>query len=231
MKKGLSLFCVLFALLVAAPALAADHIDSPGATADPTADITDIYAWMNDDTSKLNLVMNVTPFATADSAFSDAVVYAFHVNSAAGFGAAEQTETMILCKFADAATVECWAGSEYVTGDPSDTAGITSESGNLRVFAGLRNDPFFMEFTGFTTAVETVVGAAGGLTFDDAGCPDVGEDTAGAIVGLLGGGEEGPSDTFAGANVLSIVIQVDKSVVNAGGPILSVWGSTHTVGE
>ena len=34
-------------------------------------------------------------------------------------------------------------------------------------------------------------------------------------------------DFFAGKNVLSIVLSVDKSLLNAGGPILSAWASTN----
>jgi hypothetical protein len=222
--------CLAFAalLLAATPALAADHIDSPAATAEPTADISDLYAWMTPEADKVNLVLNVSPFATADSVFSDAVVYAFHVNSSMGYGM-DQTETLVLCKFADAATIECWAGDEYVTGDPSSLDGISSESGAIKVFAGLRNDPFFMEFTGFTNAVATATGAAPGLVFDEAGCPAVDEATSAALVGLLTSGTDGApaSDTFAGSNVMSLVVQIDKSVLTAGGPLLGVWASTH----
>lgn len=222
--------------MLAAPTLAfaADHIDSPAAVASPNADITDVYAWMSDDAENVNLVMNVAPFASGEAAFSDAVTYAFHVNSATGYGA-DQTETLVICQFYAADGSECWVGDEYVEGDPGDSAGITSDSGALRVFAGMRNDPFFMEFTGFTATVDTVVSVAGDLTFDAAGCPAVDEATSNALVTQLQSGapvegqEELPaaSDTFAGSNVLSIVLQIDKDLLTAGGPILGVWGSTH----
>lgn len=218
------------AVLVPAISLAADHIDSPAAVAEPSADITDLYAWMSSDASKVNLVLNVSPFAGSDSTFSDAVQYVFHVNSSSGYGE-PQTETQIVCQFDAAGAVECWAGAEdYVKGDASDDQGIVSDSGAMRVFAGLRNDPFFMEFTGFTNTVSTVIGAASSLTFDDQGCPALDEDTSNLLVGQLQSGLDGApaSDTFAGSNVLSLVVQVDKELVNANGAILSVWGSTHT---
>ncbi|MEO1267183.1 MAG: DUF4331 family protein [Myxococcota bacterium] len=220
---------VMVAIASGGYVLAADHIDAPAAVAEPTADITDIYAWMTPDASKLNLVLNVSPFATADSAFSDAVVYAFHINSSAGYGE-NQTETLLLCAFADAENVECWLGDEYVGGKATDPAGLASDSGALKVFTGLRNDPFFMEFTGFTLTVDAVVAAAGSLDFDDAGCPTLDDATSAALVGQLQSGMNGApaSDTFAGANVLSLVIQVDKSLVTAGGPVLGVWASTHS---
>ena len=49
--------------------------------------------------------------------------------------------------------------------------------------------------------------------------------SAAALMGLLSTIEL--DDTFAGANVLSLVVQVDKDLVTAGGPLLSVWASTH----
>ena len=231
MKKSTPLIgLAIGALLMPAISLAADHIDSPAAVADPAADITDLFAWMSSDASKVNLVLNVSPFAGTESQFSDAVQYAFHVNSSAGYGEA-QTETLIVCEFDAAGTVECWAGAdEYVTGDASAEAGIATESGALKVFAGLRNDPFFMENTGFNTAVSTVIGAASSLTFDEQGCPALDEATSNLLVGQLQSGADGAAatDTFAGSNVLSLVVQVDKSLVNSGGPLLSVWGSTHS---
>src|SRR5690606_15046972 len=139
----------------------------------------------------------------------------------------------VICQFYDTDKIECWAGDEYVEGDPSDPAGITSESGDLRVFAGLRNDPFFMEFEGFTETVKAVVAAAPNLDFDAEGCPDVDAATSAALVGQLQSGANGApaSDTFAGANVLALVVQVDKSLVTAGGPLLGVWASTHMGGN
>lgn len=225
----------LFALAVGALAtpaavFAADHLDSPAAVSEPAADITDLYAWTNDNASKVNLVLNVTPFAGTNAAFSDAVQYVIHVNSSGGFGQ-PQTQTLIMCQFDAAGVIECWAGDdEYLKGDTSTETGLVSESGKLRVFAGLRNDPFFFELTGFQEAVKIVVGAADGLTFDAAGCPELDEQTATTLVNQLqsGAGGAAASDTFAGANVLSLVVQVDKSLVTAGGPVLGVWASTHT---
>lgn len=233
--KRLTAVASLVLLVAPAAAMAADHIDSPAAVASPTADITDVYAWMSDDAESVNLIMNVAPFAGESATFSDAVTYAFHVNSATGYGE-EQTETLVLCQFYAADGIECWVGDEeYVEGDPSSSAGVASDSGALRVFAGLRNDPFFMEFSGFTATVETVVNVAGDLEFDAAGCPTVDEATSTALVTQLQSGapvdgeEELPpaTDTFAGSNVLSLVLQVDKDLLTDGGPILGVWGSTH----
>src|SRR5262245_61255225 len=111
---------------VAVGALGADHIDAPAATAEPAADITDLYAWMSSDGKKVELALDISPFATDKSKFSDAVQYAIHVNSSAGYGQ-KQTETLVICQFSAAQQIECWVGgSEYLSGDASDPAGLVS---------------------------------------------------------------------------------------------------------
>jgi hypothetical protein len=210
-------------------ARAADHVDSPAATAEPNADITDLYAWMSSDASKLNLVLDVHPSATAESAFSPAVQYAWHIQSAEAFGAEDAERSTVVCQFYSASEIECWLGDEYVRGDPSNPEGISSEDGRMRIFAGLRDDPFFFNLTGFNEVVKQVNAAAAGLTFDEAGCPQLDEATANALVSQLQSGPAGApvSDTFARTNVLSIALELDKTLVNQGGPVLGVSASTH----
>ena len=154
MKRPLRTLGIVLALGVPVAAIAADHLDSPTATDtdEPSADITDLYAWMTADAEKLNLVAAVNAGAGNNAVFSDAVIYQFAVSSSAEFGA-NQESTLITCKFIDDTNIECWAGDEYVAGDPSDPEGIVSEDGGLRVFAGLRDDPFFLEYNGFLNAV------------------------------------------------------------------------------
>lgn len=230
MKRNLMRLVVPLGLFgVVAVVQAADHIDSNSVQADPTADITDVYAWMSSDASKLNLVLNVAPFATSTSAFSDAVQYAFHIQSSASYGGTPSAESLIICEFDAAGVIECWGGGSYVTGDPSDTAGITSDDGVLKVFAGLRDDPFFFNLDGFNETVAIVVDAASALTFDEDGCPTIDEPTSDVLVTQLqsDADDEPATDDLAGSNVLSLVVQIDKTAVNSDGPILSVWGSTH----
>ena len=214
---------------VAVGALGADHIDAPATTADPAADITDLYAWMSSDGKKVEIALDVSPFATSASKFSDAVQYVVHVNGSAGYGK-PQTETTVICQFATSGSIECWVGgNEYVSGDASKTSGITSSSGKVRVFAGLRNDPFFFNLDGFKHTVATVE-AATGLTADAAGCPNVDAATSAALVGELqhDASGTGPAmDTFAGKNVLAIVLEIDKTLFTAHGTTLGVWASTH----
>lgn len=226
-KKILSLSLAAAALLCAPSAFAADHLDAPGAVADPAADITDVYTWVEG--SKVVMVLNVTPSATTSSKFSDTVQYVLHTTSGPSFGMTTSSLDFI-ATFDASQTIQLWAGSaDYVTGDASATAGLSSASGRVKVFAGLRDDPFFFNLDGFKVATSTVAAAAPGLTFDGTGCPAVDASTSAAVVGLLksdGVGGAG-KNFFAGLNVLSIVVEVDKTLVADGGDAVSVWASTH----
>jgi Domain of unknown function (DUF4331) len=214
------------------PARAADHEDSPSVRQDPTTDLGDVLAWMSPDAQKLNLLASLVRHATAQSRFSDAALYVFHTRSAAAYGAAAADEVRVICEF-DAGSpqnVRCWAGDEsFVEGDASNPNGIRSSDGKLRVFAGLRNDAFFFNSAGFNATRDIVIGAASSLTFDDAGCPMIDAATSGVLVNQLQTSADGgpPQDAFADANILVLALQVDKSIVSPGGPIVAVWGSTN----
>ena len=208
-------------------AYAADHLDAPATSADPTADINDVYTWVEGD--KTILAMTLFPAAGAEAKFSDAVQYVFHTASGAAFGAANSSKDVI-CTFDAAQRISCWIGSDdYVTGDASDTVGLVSASGKVKAFAGLRDDPFFFNLTGFRETVKIVVGAAAALVFDIAGCPGIDPDTSAALVAqLISDASDLPgSDFFAPLNTLSIVLELDTDLVNDGGPILAVWGATR----
>ncbi len=224
-----------YALVGRAPeSQAADHKDSDSLamTANHAADINDVYAWTTADAGKVNLVMTVAPFAAAGDTFATDILYAFHVNAQA-LGGAPDPETRIICKFASNTSVQCWVGADgYVAGDPSAAAGITSTDGKIKVFAGLRADPFFFNLDGFKKTVTTVIGAT--LPADDGkGCYNLGA-LGPTVAGLLSkdaAGTAAGTDTFAGAKTLAIVVQVDKTLLTATAkPILSVWASTNQPG-
>jgi hypothetical protein len=215
--------------LVASPRLArsADHLDAPATKADPTADINDLYSWV--DGSNVVMAMTVYPAAPAGAKFSDKVQYVFHTSSGAGFGATT-SDVNVICTFDAAQKIQCWAGDEYVTGDASQAAGVASKSGKLKVFAGLRADPFFFNLAGFKDTVAAVEGAAASLTFNTAGCPNLDTNTATALRGMLQGTSNGTAaaqDFFKTLNTLAIVVSVDKSLVTKGGATMSVWASTN----
>src|SRR5712692_2435549 len=153
--------CALLAPLM----MAADHLDGPAASADPTADITDLFAWMSSDAKTVYIILNVAPLATASTKFSTAVQYVVHTTSRASFGAATSSSVNIICTFDASQKISCWAGNEYVNGDASTTAGISSGSNKLKVYAGVRDDPFFFNLDGFKNAAKTTIAIKGTLTY------------------------------------------------------------------
>jgi hypothetical protein len=221
---------IVMMLCLSQSSRSADHVDGPAASADPAADITDVFVWMSPDAQRVFLIMSLTRNATTTSRFSNSVQYVFHTTSRSSFGAPPSSEVAIICTFNQAQIIQCWAGNEaYVTGDASNTNGIVSDDEKLRVFAGLRNDAFFFNLAGFRETSRTVASAAASLQFDPAGCPLLDAATSAALVTQLStapGG--GPAvNNFDKFNVLAIVIEIDKSILTKNGPILSFWGSTN----
>jgi hypothetical protein len=220
--------CVTTVMVHPRLARSADHLDAPAVRTDPTGDLGDLYAWMED--ARAVFVMTVHPAAPPGTLFSDAVQYVFHTSSSESFGSTP-TETSIICTFDAAQKIECWVGKdEYLTGDASQTGGLTSASGKVRVFAGLRADPFFFNLDGFRVAVSGAnpVLYSGYVQRDSAGCPQLPTEATSYFVNALKTTDGGPpQDFFQSLNALAIVVSVDKSLVTRGGSVVSVWASTN----
>lgn len=98
--------------------------------------------------------------------------------------------------------------SKIETGGPTVSAAVTAlgsnavigESSGMKVFAGQRDDPFFMDFFKF---VDIVNGAGKALGLE------VAEPADGTAYATSFGAPG--ADTFAGSNVMSVVVEVPKS--------------------
>lgn len=186
----------LGAAMISFSASAADHRDAPSATADPAADINDIYAFMNPgDSNELVLVNTVVPFADYNSRFSDAVEYRFLINN----GVQDHT---ITCTFTNQSNRVSCSGPNGLTA----SGGIerTVQGTGMRVWAGLRDDPFFFDGPAFNRTRTTLT-----PSFTNPGV-----------------------NSFNG-NTLALVIGVEKSRLNNSGanPVFKVWSSTVRTGE
>jgi hypothetical protein len=203
---------------------ASDHLDTPTVIADPAADIGDIFAWTSSDGHRLNLVMDIVAHQ-----FSDRLEYVFHVDSGERFGKTTAS-TLIVCRFDTAQTAECWVGdADYVHGNASNPAGIEGENHRFRVFAGLRDDPFFNNVKGTREAYD-VAGAAlqNGTKADAAGCPQFDQATSQKILDTWRHTSGGPALNFlAGWQSSSLVLSIDLDLVANGGKLLAVWGAVH----
>jgi hypothetical protein len=188
---------------------ASDHLDGPRTTADPAADVADVFAFTSpEDPSKVVLAMTVTPYASDASAFSSQVDYAFRVQRVAALQplTLDGTALDVTCDVATAdgaAPVVTCQGPGGVSA--SAPVGQTTAAGPpMRVFAGLRADPAFFDRQG---ALATVASRRVSFTGQNA---------------------------FAGANVLAIVVEMDAALfaasneagAEAGAPVLAVAAET-----
>jgi len=211
--KKLNLFLLMGTILVlGAILIAADHIEAPGVSGS-TADITDYYAFQGD-ADKIVFVANtqglLSPTATGDASFDENVMIEFNIDTDQ-----DNTEDLIIQAIPR-------DGKMYFFG-PTPATGNTGTSGTvqidadvnsvditeyngdmqiatndgIKIFAGPRDDPFFMDFAQY-----------------------------GQIIGGMATSFNNPGDdTFAGTNVMSVVIEVPKSMIGGTGSI-NTWVET-----
>jgi hypothetical protein len=200
---------------------------------------------------------NLVPAAAARH-FGPTVLYAFHITSRPGFGMPGMEiickfvdDTHGECWVTDPTNKVI----DYVTGDLSGPNGRVSDSGKFRVFAGKRSDPFFFNAGGtrkaVTAAVTTCATLSGGTAICPPGSPGgTFQDAAGCFKAVNGAtanvlredikdqltaddpetacDDTADIDCFAEANVMAIVVQIDKDeLVQGTDKQLSVWASTH----
>ncbi|MGW4518990.1 DUF4331 family protein [Streptomyces sp. NPDC004393] len=198
----------------------ADHFSGPRAIADPASDICDVYAFPSPERpGNLVLVLNVLPASTPTALFSDVITHRFRVRpvtpvsegATAAFNVGEDEYVfdvtfdapqqldgadalvqMGRCQAPDGRTVVFQVGNE-----------VPTEAEGLKIFAGSRLDPFFIDFVGVIATDMT---------------------------GKLALRPEAPN-VLEDLNVLSIVLEVDAAVLgSAAGSLVAVVGETLTAG-
>lgn len=193
---------------------ASDHRDGDRVAADPTMDITDVFAFMrpvHDDaggyepSNHLVLALTVHPDAPADARFDPSGEYKLNVFGAkADAGGVDPSLQLTMdCRFQPAAAsghqpFVCSMNGFFFAGETDVMSGNANDP--IRVFAGRRADPAF----GAAKAIAASV---------DAGM-------------LL----EAGSNDFASSNVLAIVAELDVDRVvfaDAGRRPLIVGGATR----
>jgi hypothetical protein len=204
---------------------AADHLDTAAVIADPASDIGDLYAWASDG-KRLNLVMTIV-----GGKFSDHVRYEFHIDSGTSVGHSTATIS-IACEFDSAFAPDCRLGSiDRARGDARGEAGLHGEKHRFRVFAGLRDDPFFNNVRGTRAALNVAGAALATARRDGGGCPAFDAATSSKILeewrhtdGMAG------QNFLAGWTTVALVVEVDLDAVRIGGPLLGVWAATTVRG-
>ncbi len=206
---------------------ASDHLDTAAVIADPASDIGDLYAWTSGDGKRLNLVMTIV-----GGKFSDHVRYEFHIDSGKSLGNTTTT-TSISCEFNSAFAPDCRVGDvDRARGDASGEAGLEGERHRFRVFAGLRDDPFFNNVRGTRAALNVAAAALDARApKDDGGCPRFDARTSARILDEWRHTEgHAGSNLLAGWTTAALVIEIDLDAVNGGGPLLGVWATTTVRG-
>jgi len=201
---------------------AADHIDAPAVTGpgntSPANDITDIYAFQSPtDNGKMVFVLNtqglLAPAATGATQFASNVMYEINIDNTG-----DNVEDLVIqCLvqngkmrvYGPVAVTMPGTTSMVNTSGPVTEVSVTSynagspvaatNSNGISVFAGPRDDPFFFDLARFKEI----------------------------IAGTQTGFRNPAVDAFAGTNVMSIVIEVPKTLLGSATTI-NVWGETKS---
>lgn len=203
--------------------ISGDHIDAPSVSG-TSSDISSFYAFEGESSNNLVLVANLqgllpTGTPTENAQFDEDVLVEFNIDTNGDLiedlviQAIKRADTMYF--FGPAAPISTGTNSEVITyatrnqvqisSGVSDSEAITTENDGMKFFAGAREDSFFFDLDRYNMIVNQEVS---------------------------GFNEEG-EDTFAGTNVLSIVIELPKSLLGTGAigvnpfepttPMYSVW--------
>lgn len=158
--------------------------------------------------------------------FSDRADYSFHIDSGNRFGVTTAKST-IRCRFSAAQAVECSLdGADRAIGQASGEAGLQSRDRHMRVFAGLRSDPFFNNVRGTRSAYEAAAGTPT-QTVDGAGCAILPAAQAARVLDRWRSTDGGPARNFLeGWTVSALVVSVDVDRVAGGGDLVGVWAAT-----
>lgn len=199
---------------------AADHVDAPAVEQDQAADIADVYSFQSP-TNRDNLVLAMTisnvqaapEIELGRSIFDPQVLYEFNLDNDGdavedivlqAYVVGSPTDQRLVLR-GPATPAVTGTGSRIVDDAPQMTVPVSTgttpevtEANGIRLFAGVRDDPFFFDFTRFNAIL---AGEASG--FRDPGM-----------------------DTFAGLNTYSIVVEVPISRLGGDPSRLSVWGTT-----
>ena len=214
-RKKIVLMVACAVLTVSGILYAADHMDAPAVKGQPT-DITDLYVFQGKNTDNLVFVGNsqglLAPSATGAAAFNPNTLIQFKIDNDG-----DNVEDLVIQAIYNDGKVKFFGlthpaftglrtkieeghflGSVDVTPYGASTPIVATGENGIKFFAGPRDDPFFFDLDQFHKIV-------GGMatSFNNPG-----------------------HDTFAGTNVLSIVVEVPKSLLHAQNGKINVWMTT-----
>lgn len=216
MKKNKFIVTAVAAIVLGGGILwAADHIDAPAVTGFST-DITDVYAFKGATASSRVFVINtqglLSPTATASAAFDPNTLIQLNIDNNN-----DNVEDLVIQAIYDGKNMKFYGPikptatglKSQLEGPVTATVAVTPYSAaapltatgtnGIQVFAGPRDDPFFFDLDQYHKII------------------------AGTATGFNNPG----TDAFAGKNVLSVVMEVPVSLLNATNGKVNVWAVTR----
>lgn len=215
---GLAILAVPF--LLAQQAIGSDHADTREVVAQPGSDLSDVFMFPSpENPNNVVLVMNVNPLIArgGTASFDPNVLYQFKIDRTGdavedlviqakftGTGAGQTVQISGPIKPTTTGNMNKFEAPLATTGQFGK---VFTPAAGMRVFCGVREDPFFFDLEQFFTILPDR-GVPAGLTTPPANAnqPMAGTwRSAGTAVDFLSNG---------GFNVLSIVVELPKSEIS-----------------
>lgn len=228
LAKLLGLAAAAVTVSVSVSVIAADHAESPGADADPAADIDDIFLFPSPQQTD-RTVAAVTfggrpaPRFRIDANFycDPNVLYTFNIDRADANGNFDSVpDVQIFARLGINSAGACGLQLENVPGAGGTFSGpveqVFTSPGGMRAFAGLRNDPFFFDAQGFTALLGSFAAAG----------------QSGDVATAFGIGTRPRRDSFANRNVSAIVFEMSNDTLAPAAqgtgtrPKVRMWATT-----
>lgn len=232
MKRFLFLMAAMVGLGAAGVirlARASDHQDTPDVELNPASDMTDVYVFPSASAGRTVLVLNswafITPAQTSTTYFDPNLLYQFKIDNNTD-GVEDKVIQITFTGSGSDQTVDVRGpvpppvpgamGNIVASVTPAVSGKINTILGSpsgMQVFAGWRDDPFFIDLEQFFRIIPDRKPVTGPL----AQLPDTPTASAFRNPGV---------DYVAGFNVLSIVIELPTAQLTAGGNAkIGVWGT------
>ena len=217
-------------LAVVSNSSASDHQDTPEVELSPRMDVNDVYAFPGASADRIVLAMTtsspITPAQSSGAAFDPNLLYQLKIDNTgdgvedkviqitfSGSGANQQVTVRGPVAPGQTGTINTLVSSgTSVTGATNSNLGSAS---GMQVFAGLRDDPFFLDLEQFFRIVPDRKPVSGPLSQ----LPDQATASSFRPAGQA-------VDYLRGINTLAIVLEMPTPMLTDGGTSkIGVWGA------
>ena len=209
---------------------ASDHQDTPEVELSPRMDINDVYAFPGSTPDRIVLALTtsspITPAQSPAAGFDPNLLYQLKIDNTGdgvedkviqvtftGTGPNQQVTVRGPVAPAQAGTMNTLVTSSTTTTGATNTS--LGSASSIQAFAGIRDDPFFLDLEQFFRIVPDRKPVSGPLSQ----LPETPSASAWRPVGQA-------VDYLRGINTLAIVVELPVTMLTAGGqPKIGVWGT------